>query len=495
MIQQRRARWAQAGLVSALLALAALFPLESDDCYFFYWQFASLKDLLLTRPITWAAPIVGVPQNGRFLGNLLGVLLAKCYESPLFPLRILFFAGGFFALAWAGSRCLSPHDRRGEGFWFLLALLVLAPRVLWQEVYSWGAAYVNYVTPVVLLLLLVPLVRRAGEKAALPRLAAVALTALAACLFLETNTLFLCMASTLALGWQRFQARKITPAWAVLWLAALGGTALMFLSPGYHAVGEDGLRELGLSMLGVNLAKILVGTLVRPTVAALMITALLLWHLRRQGGGAWLWCMLPAIPIHLFCLWDGLCDLFDPGDTVTLEAPTPLQTGAAAALALLWLGMLCLWRGGRAKWTAALLAGCLVLVSAPLLVISLNGNRNFFSGYAVLTLTALVLYQRARELGLGERSWLRWAALAAACALVFLYACNALVYRQRLQDARAQAAAGAEQVTLPLVPFAGFARNEQPWKGDISYQVYRETPWDVSFVFVPYAQWREAHTP
>ena len=82
-----------------------------------------------------------------------------------------------------------------------------------------------------------------------------------------------------------------------------------------------------------------------------------------------------------------------------------------------------------------------------------------------------------------------------ACVLVFLYACNALVYRQRLGDARAQAAAGAEQVTLPLVPFAGFARNEQPWKGDISYQCYRETPWDVSFVFVPYAQWQSEHTP
>lgn len=495
MIRQRRARWAQLGLVLALVVLAALFTLESDDCYFFYWKFDSLKDFLLTRPDTQAAKIVGVPQNGRYLGNLLGVILAKCYESPLYPLRIVFFAGGFFLLAWAGSRVLSPKDRRREGMWFLLALLVLAPRALWQEVYSWGAAYVNYVTPVVLLLLLCLQVQKASEETNAIRLAAIALTALAACLFLETNTLFLCMVSTLALGWQLFKTRKVTPAYAVLWLFSLAGTAVMFLAPGYHAVGEDGLREFGFSMLGVNLAKILVGTLVRPTVAALMITGLLLWHLRQQGGKAWLGCMLPAIPIHLFCLWDAFLDLFDPGDSVMLEAPTAFQTVAAVALALLWLVMLCLWRGGRAKGRVVLLAVALVLVSGPLLVISLNGNRNFFSGYAVLTLVALVLYQRARQLGLGEFSWLRWTALSAACALVFLYGCNALVYRQRLSDARAQAAGGAEQVTLPLVPFPGFARNEQPWKGDISYQVYWETPWDVSFVFVPYAQWRADNTP
>ena len=50
-------------------------------------------------------------------------------------------------------------------------------------------------------------------------------------------------------------------------------------------------------------------------------------------------------------------------------------------------------------------------------------------------------------------------------------------------------AAGAEQVTLPLVPFPGFARNEQQWKGDLSYLIYREVPWDVALTFVPCDQW------
>ena len=48
---------------------------------------------------------------------------------------------------------------------------------------------------------------------------------------------------------------------------------------------------------------------------------------------------------------------------------------------------------------------------------------------------------------------------------------------------------GIGDVTLPLVPFPGYARNEQQWKGDVSYLIYREAPWDVAFTFVPYDQW------
>ena len=43
-------------------------------------------------------------------------------------------------------------------------------------------------------------------------------------------------------------------------------------------------------------------------------------------------------------------------------------------------------------------------------------------------------------------------------------------------------------MTLPLVPFPGFSRNEQIWKGDVSYLIYRETPWDVAFTFAPYGE-------
>ena len=109
----------------------------------------------------------------------------------------------------------------------------------------------------------------------------------------------------------------------------------------------------------------------------------------------------------------------------------------------------------------------------------------------VLCLVCLVLYDSARDAGLNLLRWPRALALLACCALIVVYGVNCRVYYQRMGYAREQVAAGAEQITLPLLPFAGFARNEQEWKGDLSYQIYRETPWDVGFTFISYEKWTQ----
>ena len=479
-----------AGLALAVVVLAALFVPESDDCYFIYWRYDSWTDFLLTRPVADGAKIVGVPQNGRYLGNLLGVLLAKSWGTPWAVLRIAYFAGGLFFLAQAGAAWLCPRRRR-EGACLLLALLVLSFRGLWQEVYSWGAAYVNYLTPVALALLLPLLLRGDGRWRPGSRRALLALVSCAACLFLETVTVFLALCAPAVLGAALMRRRGRGEALALLLGTALGA-AMMFSAPGYGAVNSDGLRELGVSLLGESLAQTLVGTVVRPALTALFITALLLWLLRRRGGGSWALWGLVALPLHLLCLAAWVRDLADPGETVELPPADPVLAGAGGALAALWVVLLLLWRGRDWRRTAAL-AAALCLLSAPLLVIGVKGNRFFFPGCAALVLIALSLWKAAREEGLSPApgAAVRALALLAACALVFVYWSNRAVYCQRMEAAQAQVARGAEQVTLPLVPFPGYARNEQVWKGDISYQIYRATPWDVAFTFVPYDQWAD----
>ena len=478
-----------AALLLAVLALTALFILESDDCYFFYWKYESLLDFLLTRPDTAHAKIVSVPQNGRYLGNLIGVCLAKCFESPLFPLRVVCFSGGFFLLSWGGAASLARRERRREAFFFLLSMLLLAHRGIWQEVYGWGAAYANYLIPMAGICCLPVLLRRAeGWKGPVPRRALPALAGFACCLFMETVTLFLLAAASLALLERLRRPGRAASPLLWLWLGTAAGAAVMFTAPGYAAVGSDGLREAGLGLVYQNLLSIFIGTLVRPAVPALIITGFLLWHLRRQGFRRWRLCALAATPIHLLCLAEWGKDLADPGNLL-LPEPSPLLAGVGMALAALWLVMVLLWRGGEAKRKVLLLVLALCLFSAPLLVVSIGGNRNFFPAFVVLCLVCLVLYDSAREAGLMLLRWPRVLALISCCALLVVFACNCRVYYQRLSYARAQAAAGAEQITLPLLPFAGFARNEQEWKGDLSYQIYRETPWDVTFTFVSYEKW------
>ena len=172
----------------------------------------------------------------------------------------------------------------------------------------------------------------------------------------------------------------------------------------------------------------------------------------------------------------------------------PLLEGALLPLscvlaALCAAALLCL--RGRARVRGALICGGLALglLCGPLLFVTPIGPRNFLPPYVLLSLIALLLYREAREQGLPGLTRLAAPLSALALAgLVWVYSCNCLVYHQRLSYAREQAA-GAESITLPLLPYDQWAINETVWKGDISYLVYREVPWDVAFTFVPWAEY------
>lgn len=160
----------------------------------------------------------------------------------------------------------------------------------------------------------------------------------------------------------------------------------------------------------------------------------------------------------------------------------------ACALALVWLVLLAQWRGGRAR--RQVLAGVLALcgLNGPLLVVSPVESRNLFPSYVILTLIAAVLWQEARRQGFPALRHIWMPGLLVCVLMIGVYGANFRVYHQRLVYAQVQAAQGAEEVTLPLVPFRGWTANEQVSKGDICYLVYREEPWDVSFRFVPYQE-------
>ena len=127
-----------------LALLGLLFVPECDDCYFVYWSFDSLRDWLLTRPSTAGVEIVGVPENGRYLGNLLGVLQGKLYFIPVVGpiLRGVLMGGALWALVYLLARRTQRGPvGRGEAFSMALALVLLAPRGIWQEALSWGAGW------------------------------------------------------------------------------------------------------------------------------------------------------------------------------------------------------------------------------------------------------------------------------------------------------------------------------------------------------------------
>ena len=165
----RRRRWDVLLSAALFLLLALLFVPECDDCYFIYWDFASWKDFLLVRPIPQEGVVLGVPSNGRYLGNLLGLILGKLAFSPLWPLRVLILGGGMLGLTLLLSRFFQGGPAGGrDSFALALFLVVWAPWGIWQQVYSWSAAWANYLAPTLLLLPLLLLLRQGRPDCSSP---------------------------------------------------------------------------------------------------------------------------------------------------------------------------------------------------------------------------------------------------------------------------------------------------------------------------------------
>lgn len=457
-----------------LFCLGFLFVPEYDDCYFIYWDYASWKDFLLTRPISDPGVVLGVPANGRYLGNLAGVILGKLYAWP--ALRGLAMGAALVALVWL----LSAQGRglaRREGLMLAFSLVVLAPRGLWQQVYSWGAGMGNYLLPMLCVLLMMKWLE--GEKRPAPLFA---LAAFAAALCMETVTIWLAAAAA-ALFALRLRSGRGRGEAAALLLGALAGAACMAAAPGYSQVGSGGdQRSLSLALVGENLPAVVTETLVLPAAVTALISFLLVWLLRKQGRACWKLFAAVLIPLHLFCFWSWAGDV-----PLTFSRYTALTTAAGLLLAGLWAALLVLLRGRERRKLAAL-ALSLCVLNGPVLLLGMVRPRNFFPGYVILCVIALRLYGQARAEGLSLRSlnclWL--AAAAALVAIGGIYWRNGRVYDARLAQARAQVQAGQTEVTLPLVPYPGWTVNELPGKGDLSYLVYRDKPWDVTFTFVPF---------
>lgn len=469
-------RWKQlspAMLLGLFFLLGLLFVPECDDCYFVYWRFASLKDMLLTRPITEGMPVVGVPANGRYLGNFLGVLQGKLYFTPFGFLRGLLFGGALAGLTLLLGRRFSG-DR--SGLFLAFSLVVLAPRGIWQQVYSWGAGFVNYLLPMIGILILLDLLCR--ER---PAPGTCFLLAVCCCLFLEPVTILLCLGCIVFFLYTYFRDRDRRTAALAAALGALLGTAVMFTSPGYAQVNSD-TRTMGFELIQRNLTVIMTDALIRPAAVTALISVLLVWLLRGQGRAWKPWAAVLA-PIHLVCIADTLRDCVRGYGSYTTK-----RLLLACVLAVIWVVMLALWQGGqtRVRVIAGVLALC--VLNGPLLVVSPVESRNLFPSYVVLIIIAALLWREAQGQGFPplRLAWLP--GLLACMVLIGVYGANFTVYHQRLNSARSQVSQGAEEITLPLVPFTGWAVNEQTVKGDICYLVYRDEPWDVSFQFVPYRE-------
>lgn len=344
------------------------------------------------------------------------------------------------------------------------------------------------------------------------------------------------------------RSRLISSLW--MFLGFVAGAALMFSDSGYRQVGGDGRAVTGENIvrnLAIIASEVVVNHPILTPLLSLLLVAAAFCSIRgaasRQSEGKWsgtnrtgasrtetrgagrfllralawlLWIALTAllIPLHKFIFQSNALVITDQ-----LFAYENINIAVGAAVAVIWIGLLALWSAGAWQETSSgggetaddsgenkfsylhsvrgrlwFWVGSLVIANGPLLILYPIKSRHFFLSYIILCLVALELYGWLARRGVPADHpvivWLMRAATVACCVgLLFVYHENDRVHQERMDYAEAQIAQGAEEVTLPLLPYRAFVTNEGTSKGDISYVCYREEPWDVKFRFVLWKDW------
>lgn len=467
-------------IIIGIFVLNVFYVPECDEYYFTQWRFSSLWNRIMTKPSEDAGYVIGVMHNGRVLGNLLGVAQSSLVFGGLSAVRALIFTAGIVLLAYLMAR-YAFEDRR-IGFIVSLALLVCTRNGFYANVWSWGVAYVNYVLPAIGYLTVSLLVfsssGRSGKKAA-AACAATFAVAFATELFSEPFTAAMMLFAVLLLFFKDLPlAARLSASSGFI----IGGLC-MFLNPEYRLVmSGDSIHTVSwdAQVLFENFGKIFMRGYFKNLVVPLLICVFLLirlWSCGKKAASVVVCAVSAAAAVTAYLV-------NEYGD------PSPLFFVICGVLLLAsWLcGCLLIPRGRTRTLAVFNLIFSFVSVVPEVVSDGVWSERMFFTCYIFQCAVLILLFPEKKKIRITLA-----AVSAVLCAvwivrLIPVYSENYRVNEERIEYGQSQVDAGADEITLPLLPNLEFATNEHAGKGDMCLIIYREQPFDVKLKFVPYEQ-------
>ncbi|KHK99471.1 hypothetical protein LK09_02150 [Microbacterium mangrovi] len=462
-----------------LSALAFLFPANGDD-----WAWGS--SIGAERLHTLFAD-----YNGRYVANL--VVLALTRVPLIAPLVV---GAGLTALIFLIVDL--SRNRTVWGYAITTALLLAMPLTMWRETVSWLSGFTNYTLSTLLVLVYLRAVQRDWRREQPPahrvlRMIGIIVLAFLAAQFMENVTLYFVVASLVVLVAQLIRRRVSLDAWGWV-IGFLLGAAMMFSNgaygralPGGAAGGGQYQQVGGTESIMTKLLEQVSRRGVVDNVALNIVLAgaviLLAVIVARRGGVRR--AIAPLVLIVLFLITVVPLSVLLPDTALTL-VPSGWGTfaGLGALLLLAALVTIAFSLTGERRLLFAAGLGTVLILVAPLAVVSPLGPRLFLATYCVILVLVNVLFQEAAG-GLGPVSLSGLAAVAGAAAIGLLagyfvvYSIITVAATHRLEAARAAAAAGKSSVMLRPLPFADYVHHADPTPGTVwedRYKLYYDLP-------------------
>lgn len=181
--------------------------------------------------------------NGRYLGNLLVILLTR-YRV----IRALTLGFSYTSIILLSFKIVNKKSL--PIFLISIILVLFMPRTLFRQVVSWTSGFTNYVPPMIFVLIWILINKRIlNDKCIIlnrRRVFLVFVLGVITCLFMEHVTIYIVIASLVSLIYCYKREIKINIGQVTYFIGALVGAVLMFQNGAYLNVvkGEDFYRSV-----------------------------------------------------------------------------------------------------------------------------------------------------------------------------------------------------------------------------------------------------------
>lgn len=453
-------------------------PLISDDFEFADYGYAKLTQVL---------PYVLYYGNGRLLGNIGAVWLIN-YPFICAAVKAAMICG----IIWALPRAAGIQHKPECALLSALLVLLMNPHIF-AQVFTWTSGFMNYVPPVLTMLLCVILVRSEGCVSPV-RLLVLGLVGFAGQLFVEHATVIHIIIASLLLVLYLKEKDPSRSRYALCWLvAALAGALVMFAIPKIFFLEENrvsGYRVFHLADVVSYAAKsalLMLHTLGRNPILFVLLS-LFAKGLRNSRGKGFDWksCVYLAYP-----LVSGMFLVIEGTEGVLRAVRYLALYGGLAVYALCLI--LDIWKYTDRTDNREMLAliGLAVVSLVPFLIISPFAERCVFLCYCLLCLLLLrgLQYLQEKEIFVLAKPavWLCTAVILGG--LVFL---GSEFVQMRAYDIqrdtyiKEQMAKGETEITIFDIP-SRYAFTTY-LAGTYYYDTVRQ---DTNFTVVSYEQWVE----
>lgn len=235
-------------LIMFFFFFAKQVPYSHDD-----WQWASQAK--------WDLMLNGFENyNGRYLGNLLEILITRNVFAKNISLSV-----GMLAIIWVIYKFINNNAKAKDktALFILTSLLCLSmPRELFRQTYSWIAAFINFVPPVILIVLYLLIVRKAFKEndyspstTKYPIWATLLMIPLGIStqLFSEHTTVYVVALAGFIVFYTYMKYRRLSSLQVVYLVSVIIGAVIMFSNGAYlnAASNTDGYKEISTSALSV----------------------------------------------------------------------------------------------------------------------------------------------------------------------------------------------------------------------------------------------------